>query len=301
MIGEIASLGAAFVWACASLLFASLGRQHTSPLTMNVLKCSLALVLMALTLVLTTGRVWPTTLAPQALVALGISALLGLALGDTAYFHALTRLGPRRTLTFSTLGPAITALIAWPALGEQITALMAAGVALTLIGVTTVARERSASPLPDQVSAPIDGAGVAWAVLSVACQAVGTVLTKLGGQELLPLEISVVRLTFGFILLTGFVLATGRAREVVAPLGDPARRRTLVLATVLGTYLGIWLSMTGVRYTYAGIAATLTSTSPIFALPLAALVLRERVSARAVAGALIAVAGVALLSLSRPA
>jgi len=48
------------------------------------------------------------------------------------------------------------------------------------------------------------------------------------------------------------------------------------------------------QHTYAGIAATLQSTSPLFVLPLAALT-GERISLRAVLGACIAVAGVGLL------
>jgi drug/metabolite transporter (DMT)-like permease len=277
------------------LLFASLGRQRTSPLTMNLLKCTLALGLMALTLWATTGRGWPVSLSGA---ALGVSALLGIALGDTAYFHALTRLGPRRTLTFSTLGPALTALIAWPVLGERWTWAMAAGMVLTLLGVSTVSRERAAGATSEQ---GLDWVGIGWAVLGVACQAIGTVLTKLGGQELLPLEISVVRLSVGVCALAFYVTATGKLSAAAAPLKQPALLKTLIAGTFLGTYLGIWLSMTGVRYTYAGIAATLTSTSPIFVLPLAAIFLKERISARAALGAALAVAGVAILSMSRAA
>jgi drug/metabolite transporter (DMT)-like permease len=299
-MGELASLGAAFVWACASLLFASLGRQRTSPLTMNLLKCTLALALMTLTLRYSAGHLWPASLSRTALLALGASALLGLAFGDTAYFHALTRLGPRRTLTFSTLGPALTALLAWPVLGERWSWPMVLGMALTLVGVSVVTRERAAVTATTTAPAALDWVGIRWAIWGVTCQAVGTVLTKLGGQELLPLEISVVRLSIGVTALLLYVTATGRLGAAAAPLQQPALRRTLVAATFLGTYLGIWLSMAGVRYTYAGIAATLTSTSPIFVLPLAAIFLKERITPRAALGAALAVAGVALLSLTRP-
>lgn len=66
-------------------------------------------------------------------------------------------------------------------------------------------------------------------------------------------------------------------------------------ATFLGTYLGIWLVSAGMRYAPAGIAATLSSTSPLFVLPLVALVHRERISLRTWVGALVAVGGIALL------
>jgi len=56
----------------------------------------------------------------------------------------------------------------------------------------------------------------------------------------------------------------------------------LMVAAVVGSYLGIWSSILG-------------STEPIFVLPLAYLFLKERVSPRSVLGAVVAVAGVALL------
>jgi drug/metabolite transporter (DMT)-like permease len=68
----------------------------------------------------------------------------------------------------------------------------------------------------------------------------------------------------------------------------------LILAAFLGTYCGLGLQQTALKLAPAGIAQTLLSTSPLFALPLA-MVLGEKVSARAVSGALLAVVGVALL------
>ena len=53
--------------------------------------------------------------------------------------------------------------------------------------------------------------------------------------------------------------------------------------------------MYSLQVTLAGIAVTLTSTSPLFVLPVAYFWLMEPVSLRAVAGAFIGVIGVAIL------
>ena len=50
MGGAFASLGSAMCWACASLLFARLGKL-THPAAMNFLKCAIALLLMMGTMV----------------------------------------------------------------------------------------------------------------------------------------------------------------------------------------------------------------------------------------------------------
>ncbi|MEO1337051.1 MAG: EamA family transporter, partial [Myxococcota bacterium] len=78
-------------------------------------------------------------------------------------------------------------------------------------------------------------------------------------------------------------------------LRDGRRTAQVVFATFLGTYLGIWLLMISLQLTLTGIAATLSSTSPIFILPIARFWMKEPVSPRAIIGATIAVAGIAIL------
>jgi drug/metabolite transporter (DMT)-like permease len=79
-------------------------------------------------------------------------------------------------------------------------------------------------------------------------------------------------------------------------LREPELSKQVGLATAVGTAGGIYLMVYGLQHTYAAVAATLTSTSPLFVLPLARFVLKERISARAVAGAAAAVLGVGVLS-----
>jgi drug/metabolite transporter (DMT)-like permease len=57
----------------------------------------------------------------------------------------------------------------------------------------------------------------------------------------------------------------------------------------------MWFSVAAIKYTDVTVAATLTATSPLFVLPLAALMLKERISPRVVAGAVVAVLGVVVL------
>ncbi|MFO7089320.1 EamA family transporter, partial [Arthrospira platensis PCC 7345] len=57
------------------------------------------------------------------------------------------------------------------------------------------------------------------------------------------------------------------------------------------------LQQTALKFTAAGIAQTLTSTSPLFVLPIA-IAMGDRVSWRAILGALVAIFGVAMLFLA---
>lgn len=81
---------------------------------------------------------------------------------------------------------------------------------------------------------------------------------------------------------------------------SPSDRRfalaMLTIGAVLGPVVGVWCSLVAVDRTSAGVAFTLMSLTPVFMLPLAVWIEGERLSWRAAVGALVAVAGVAILT-----
>lgn len=302
MIGEIAALSAAALWATASVIFTKLGREDVTPLAMNFLKCVIAVVLLALTLWIWEGRVWPWELPLWETGVLAASGIAGLTLGDTAFFAALTRIGSRRALLLRALAPPMTAVMALPILGEPITVKMVAGMTLTIGGVVWVILERQPNVEDAPSSSKSDHGfgrdelvGIALAIVAAAMQAVANVFTKLGGGDIPALDISIVRLAFGILGLGLVVGATSSLVETIEPMKVPRKAILILVATILGTYFGIWLSVAGLRYTFTGIAATLTSTSPVWVLPLAYAFEDEPISPRAVAGACLAVVGIGVL------
>ena len=295
MIGELASLSAAACWAVASILWARLGRLH-HPVALNLIKCTLSSLLLMATLWLLEGTPWPMGLGIADGLLLALSGLAGLGIGDSAYFSALVRLGARRALLVSTLTPGMTALVAWPVLGEPVHIRMVLGMGLTLSGVLWVAQER----LPEDRggnSGKSLRVGFALAGVAALGQTAANILIKMGGADVGALAASVVRLSAGSF---GIGIALGMTRGVLKsfqPLGDRKSRPTILFATVLGTYLGIWLSVVGLLNADVGVASTLISTSPLFVLPLAWWMDGERASGRAWLGAGIAVLGVVVLVL----
>ncbi len=294
-MGEVAALAAALAWAFASVLWARLGRE-TDEVTLNFLKCTLAAAALSLTLLILDGVGWPVGVSRSDLLWLAASGVAGLTLGDSAYFAALTRIGPRRALLVWALAPGLSALLAWPVLGEPIHARMVLGMVLTLGGVVWVIVERT----PDddgKASSSLSRRelmGVGFAVIALLGQASSNVLQKFAGQDAGALGLSVVRLSVGALGLGIWLGAMGRLAAAVTPMKEPAKAGRIVLATATGTYIGIWLSAYGLLHAEVGVASTLNATSPIFVLPIAATMAGDRISRRAIAGAVIAVAGVAI-------
>jgi len=296
-MGELAALTAAALWAMASMIFARLGRAY-APVSLNLVKCAVALALMVITLLVLDGHAWPPMLDLRTTGLLAVSGVVGLTIGDTAYFGALRRIGARRTLVLAALVPPTTAILAIPVVGETVTWSMAAGMLLTVGGVIWVVVERT----PDEAGivarefSAAEKSGLLLGLVAVLCQSTGNVLTKAGAADASALGISIVRLAFALIGLVVVVTVLRRTKDVIAPFRERAPATRLLVATFLGTYLGVWLLNAGLKFTeFTGTAATLSSTSPIFILPLAYFVEGEPLTLRSVLGACIAVAGIAIL------
>ena len=108
------------------------------------------------------------------------------------------------------------------------------------------------------------------------------------------LEATFIRQIFAIAGLTFWGLMLRDLLGWVKPLKNPQLMKSLLLAAIIGAFLGTWLSIVALKYTHVAVAATLNSTSPLFILPLAVLMLKERISSREILGAFIAVGGVGL-------
>jgi len=234
------------------------------------------------------------TLDTNSLAALALSGIIGICFGDTLYFLALMRLGARRTLLLGSLIPVTTALMAVAFLGEQMPVLAWLGMSLAIVGVTYVLWQRAPQENAQQQPRERYRSGLFFGVLFVVANALGIIATKVGVTDVPALEATFVRQVFAIAGLTFWGLMVRDLLGWVTPLRDGKLLKTLLIASLIGAFLGTWLSIVALKYTYAAVAATLNSTSPLFILPLAAFWLKERVSLREIVGALAAVTGIGL-------
>jgi drug/metabolite transporter (DMT)-like permease len=65
-----------------------------------------------------------------------------------------------------------------------------------------------------------------------------------------------------------------------------------------GPFLGIWLSMIAIKYSYIGVASTLMALPPVFLLPLSYWFFKEKITLLSVIGTIIAVIGSAIIFLT---
>jgi drug/metabolite transporter (DMT)-like permease len=144
------------------------------------------------------------------------------------------------------------------------------------------------------------GLGILYGILSAVCQGVGLVIAKLAFIEgpIDGLVAALVRTVPAVLVIYPLAKLSGRYEKTMQIyLKDRKAIGLTMLGALLGPYLGITLSLIAISHTKVGIAATLMATVPIFMLPLVKYIQREVLSWRAIAGAFIAVGGVAILFL----
>ena len=290
-LGETAALTGAALWAISSLIFERLGKTFTAT-GLNFFKSTLAIVFLAATALIQTHALPQVALSP--LLLLFFSGVIGIGLGDTAYFEAMRHMGTRRALLVGILAPPLTAVIAWFSLSEGLPLLGWFGIAITMGGVAWVVSEKNGRDEGDHRL----GLGVLFGSIYAVGQAVGTVMTRMA---LIESDINlvwsiVIRLAGGIIMI--LCLTFFRRRPVIEWKQKPTASilKYGVLATFMGTYLAMICQQTAIKFAQAGVAQTLLMSSHLFLLPLGRFT-GEKISGRAVLGAFVAMGGIAMLFL----
>ena len=299
MKGELISIGVAFSWTATALL-SEFGSKRLGNLTLNVLRMALALLFGAVMLWIVTGSPWPVGATPEACWWMLLSGLVGYVIGDFCLFQCYIIIGSRYGQLFMTLAPIAAAATAWVALRQQMTPMSIVAMMVTLcgIGITVLGRgehHRVALKLPPE--------GVAYAVGAALCQGVGLVLSKMGMDcyqtdaavaWLVPFSANFLRCVAGII---GFSLML-YFREGFSPLRealhDAKGMGVATATTVFGPFVGVGFSLMAVQYTSAGIASTLMALTPIIIILPSYWLFGQKITWKAVAGAVIAVIGVGL-------
>jgi drug/metabolite transporter (DMT)-like permease len=289
--GELAALTAAAIWAVSSTIYGRLGKT-VSPLVLNLSKGVLAIGYLIITMVITGERLM---IAPAQWWPLLLSGWIGIAWGDTFFFMALNSIGARLTLLINILSPVITALLASLYLQEQLAVINYLGIAISVAGVAGVIFDRTQS----ETSPRNYWQGISWALLSALANSIASICSRqamLAG-DLSPTVTTLVRLlagTAGILLLMLWPRSAKLAASLPRFSGDRQIWLRLAVVAFFSTYLGIGLQQTALKYTAAGIAQTVGSTSPLFVL-VYDWWQGEKISWRSITWALVAISGMSLL------
>ena len=281
-LGHQAAIAAAMSWTTASALWRSLSQFGTA-IELNGLKNGLALLFFLPFLI-----TLPWANQTGAVVVLLLSGLIGIAAGDSFYLGGLRRLGTQRALTVEAMGPVLASMGGVLMMGDTVRPAAWAGALLVSGAVVWGAQQSNTSSANDGKAL-----GLLLCVLAVMCGLSGAFLSRhvLITSDLTPMQTAAIRLLGGWLGL--LPLLRGRLRPKNFPIGVMPK---VILATLLGTNLGIVLQQIVFQMLPVGQGITLMSTSPVMALFLHSLE-GESLQWQGIVAGLLAVSGVALSSL----
>jgi len=298
-IGELAAFGTALCWTFGSQFFESAGKRVGS-LSVNLIRLVFAFFLFCVFSFLTDGQLVPLDFSLHAWFWLGLSGIIGFALGDLFLFKAFVEIGPRISMLIMTLAAPFSALMGLTFLDEKYLLPQWLGMIVTLFGVSWVIMERSNSNQTRKRKVRvITKSGIIYAFLGMLGQSTGYILSKYGMMTsdgyLDPFSATQIRVISGTI---GFVIIISLNKswpKVFSAIRHKSAMGFMFGGAFLGPFLGVSLSLLALHYITAGVASTITAIVPILIIPSVMFVGKEHVSIRAFLGATVAVAGVFIL------
>lgn len=292
MLGPLCALGSSVTWAFASGKYAERAEEFGG-VRINFARALFALGGWAAWLVLSGEGAGLAGLDAPRAAWLAVSIVCSYVLGDGVFYAAARRAGVSSALAVATVYPLWAALYGALARGEPLGPLRLAGLAGAVLGVALLLRLSG-----DAAAAPADARsarlGIALALVTSLFWAGNAICLKQGAEGLPLVQANVLRFAFGAALLWPRVLLENRRTPRHASM--PAVIGALIAPLLLDTLIGSACYVYGLAHSELALGATLSSLSPVAALPLGVLSGSERITApRAACVILIVVAVVALV------
>lgn len=255
---------------------------------MTLVKGSISIIFLGLALALTSYG----SITADAVLLLCLSGMIGIAVADTLFFAALQDLGPVALVVFFMLGQILTAVLAIFFLGEMPSLKAWAGIFLTLTGIGTVLWHKISL---DEESEHSGIRGAILGALSMICMSSSTVIAKPALESVSTIFATLLRMTSGTLCILLFGLFTHQVKEWLVPVRNMQMITRFVFSVAVVTFGGFWLSLVAIKYVDVAIASTLSATEPLFLIPMAIVLFKEKISAWQVVGIVSATSGVLMI------
>ena len=297
ILGILAGVGSAALWAVTSSLMAA-SAPRVDTLSMNAIRYIWGTIAVLMLAAIGNSLGYIRFMEIEIVLALIISSVIGLVIGDSVYVGALRRLGLTRAFTVS-LGVFIvlTYLLAIFWVDEKVTLWAAGGTVLVLIGVYSVANlnkeehSQEKNPLKNESKR-----GWGLLVLASLLWAIATVWLRDAANGEDVLAVAALRVPAAGVVLMG--LATISQRSDLRRRAISKRDHSILFfAGILGAGAATILFIFAIQEVGAGRAAVTTAIAPIFAVFLGVVFLKEKLNKKILVGVLIASAGIILLGI----
>jgi drug/metabolite transporter (DMT)-like permease len=287
MLGATFALSSALFWAVAVILFKQAGAAF-SPLSLNIYKSIVALVLVTLTMLVLNIPFVPDV-PVEGWVLLAVSGFLGITLADICFFIALNRLGAGLVAIVECLYLPSVLFFSFILLDERLSMGGILGSILVLLAILVGSWQSNRGQ--KKVRIPGITGGIVAGLLSMVFMAIGIVMIKDVLESTNVFWATLVRVMAGCITLFMIVAVHPRRQQYLSELKLSRAWFTALPASISGNFIALVCWVAGMKYTTASQAATLNQMSTIFIFILAAVWLKERITIQKGIAICMAVAG----------
>ena len=287
--GEIAALLTAVCWTITAISFEKAGKEIGSQ-PLNLIRLVLGFLFLSIFMWIFRGLPFPSDASAYAWSWLSLSGIIGFVIGDLLLFQAFVLIGSRISMLMMSMAPPLTAILAKMIFGETLTGKNLIGMILTMTGISLVILKKDGTKKL-KLSHPLKGILLAFG--GALGQAMGLILSKKGMGTYDAFAATQIRILSGIAGFTLLFFLTGQWKAVFKGIRNRTAMIQISIGSFFGPFLGVSLSLLALKYTAAGVAATLTSITPILIIPPAIIFFKEKVSIMEILGALIAIGGVA--------
>ncbi len=296
LIGSLIGLLGAALYGFSVVVYRSQS-DGIRPLGISSIKMWVALPFMALMLFLFPG-IQSIFLPIGAIMILCISVILGAVMGDTIYLWSQERIGVSHAYPISMSFPIITYILTIFLLNEPPVLSRLVGAVVAVIGVIIISNEQSTSSEfidfdnTKTLKKRIDFWGVAGAFTTAILYAAGTVLLQVGIVGVDPISGNFIRILCGSIAFVPMVAVAS-----FNGMKTPTRKATIrvIIAGFFGMAIGSLLYVAAVAMVGAAIMSILSSTAPLFAIPVSILILKEKLTHLVSLGIVLTLIGIVLV------
>ena len=293
-IGETAALLTAICWSFTSIFFTLAGKQVGSAIV-NRIRLLLASGYLLLFHLIIYGNFLPIHAEPYQWFWLGLSGIIGLVLGDAMLFQAFVIIGTRLSMLLMSLVPIISTILAWIFLNQILNLTEIFAIIVTIGGIVWVILDKNNNNGNQHKKYLL---GILLGVGGAVGQAVGLVIAKKGLTADFPaLSANLIRIITSTIIFWLIEIFRGSAGSNFIFWKNKTARWSIVGGSIVGPFLGIWLSLIAIKYANIGIASTLMALPPIFLIPLTYWIFKEKITIRSITGTIVATIGVAIIFL----
>jgi drug/metabolite transporter (DMT)-like permease len=290
-MGLFFALMTAVMWA-AAIIYLKRSGETAPPFALNFFRVALSSALLAPTVVFAGQDLfYPAPLRDY--LILFASGVVAIAISDTFLLMALNRLGAGIMAIVDCLYAPFVVLFAFVMLGERLGIAQWAGMALVIVGVLIAARHEP----PRGVTRRQILVGSLFGVLAMTTVAFGIVLAKPVLERSPILWATTIRQLGALVVMIPAAFLLSERRGIFGLFRPSRAWKYMVPATLLGSYLALIFWIGGMKYSLAGPAAILNQTSSIYVLIFASIFLKEPFTARKVIASVLAIAGIAMVTL----